>query len=175
MKKITIVIDMLSGFAKKGALSSPLINAIIKPMAAFLETRINVDNIFICDAHSANDIEMQSYPIHCLKGSEEAEVVSELQKYVKQIVHKNSTNGFFEVSKQIWKEYDEFEIIGCCTDICVMQFATTLKTYLNMLGENKNVIIYKDLVATFDSPSHKADEYQKMALSLMENAGIIIK
>ena len=72
-------------------------------------------------------------------------------------------------------KYDSIEIVGCCTDICVLQIALSLKTYFNKLMLDKDIIVLKDLVATFDSNVHDAKVYHSFALSLMRNAGIIVK
>ena len=40
-------------------------------------------------------------------------------------------------------EIDAYIITGCCSDICVLQFALTLKTYLNAQNIDKKVIVPK--------------------------------
>ncbi|WP_255558977.1 isochorismatase family cysteine hydrolase [Mycoplasma sp. Ms02] len=172
-RKAMFVIDMLNGFANQGPLSSENVKKIIP----FIERELSTDeytNYFICDAHSENDIEMQQYPIHCLKDSQESQVVQELEKYVDHYVYKDTTNGFFEVSPAVYESYDEFYLTGCCTDICILQFGLSLKMYLNKIGSNKPVYVFKDGVSTFDSPDHNAAEFHEFALKLMANAGLKI-
>ncbi|WP_049342543.1 isochorismatase family cysteine hydrolase [Metamycoplasma hominis] len=174
--KAIFVVDMVNGFCKEGALYSNNIESIIVPIKNFLETQYKDNDIyFLNDAHSNDDIEMQSYPIHCLKNSKESQVVDELKKYAKNIIEKNSTNSFFALKKEILSKYDSFEIIGCCSDICILQFAITLKTYFNHLKQNKEIIVFKNLIATFNIPNHNSQEYHDFALNLMANAGIKIK
>lgn len=174
--KAIFVVDMVNGFCKKGALYSNNIESIIVPIKNFLETQYKDNDIyFLNDAHSSDDIEMQSYPIHCLKNSKESQVVDELKKYAKNIIEKNSTNSFFALKKEILSKYDSFEIIGCCSDICILQFAITLKTYFNHLKRNKEIVVFKNLIATFNIPNHNSQEYHDFALNLMANAGIKIK
>ena len=84
MKKLICVIDMLNGFTKLGPLSSDLIKNIIPNIENYLNVNKKINNLFICDSHSKNDIEMKQYPLHCLMHTEEAEIVSELLPYVKK-------------------------------------------------------------------------------------------
>ncbi len=175
MKKLIIVVDMLNGFAKFGPLSSQNINAIIPNIESYLAKNKNEDNIFLCDSHVKEDIEMKEYPFHCLKDTDEAKIVDELVKFVKKTVYKNSTNGIYYLNLEEVSKYESIEIVGCCTDICVLQLALSLKTYFNKLIIDKDIIVLKELVSTFDSNVHDAKTYHSFALSLMKNAGIIVK
>ncbi|MDC8915769.1 isochorismatase family protein [Metamycoplasma hyosynoviae] len=173
--KLIFVIDMLNGFCYEGNLASPHITNLVSKIKDYLEANKQHDNIFFCDAHSKDDIEMEQYQYHCLKNTSEAEIVKDLKPYVKTKIEKNTTNSFLVLDSEILSKYDEFIITGCCTDICILQFGLNLKTYLNYIGHNKKVIIKSLLVDTFDTPSHNRDEYNKFALKLLQNAGIIIE
>ena len=73
------IVDMNNGFAKEGALSSPRVEKIIKPIADFskvLSSKINTIVAFT-DTHDKNSVELKSYPSHCLRGDKESEVVEE--------------------------------------------------------------------------------------------------
>ncbi|MGX9364291.1 isochorismatase family cysteine hydrolase [Mycoplasma sp. 1781] len=179
MNKIIFVIDMLNGFCNKGKMASIHINNLIPKIEKYLFKNKNEKMLFVCDSHKENDVEMQSYPLHCLEETWEAEIVDELKPYVTDVIKKNSTNAFFAFVKSglidlIYK-YDVFEILGCCTDICILQFALTLKTYLNFKGLDKEIIIYKELVDTFENENHSRKAYHDFALELMKNSGIKIK
>lgn len=176
LKKIIFVVDMLKGFCTIGPLASKDINNLVPNIAEFLEKNKEEKIVFLCDSHSKDDIEMESYPIHCLNNTDESEIEDLLKPFAKEIINKNTTNSFLAIKdKSIFEDYDDFEIIGCCTDICVLQFALTLKTYLNSIHLNKDVIVFKNLVDTFDSENHNRKEYHDFALKLMANGGIIIK
>ncbi|MBU4692715.1 cysteine hydrolase [Mycoplasma sp. CSL7491-lung] len=176
-KKLTIVVDMLNGFAKFGPLSSPLIKNIIPNIKSVLNKAENI--IFLADAHSEDDLEMKSYPPHCLKGTPEAEIVEELIDFVeednKNVIYKNTTNGFFEIRPDYWDRFNSFEIVGCCTDICILQLALSLKMWLNKINSDKEVVVIENSVATFDSENHNAKEFHQNALNIMKNANIVIK
>lgn len=175
MKRICLVVDMLNGFAKEGALKSEYVLNLIPGIKNYLEANKNDDNIFICDSHSKADLEMQAYPYHCLVNSHESKIVSELEKYVKKIVTKNTTNAIWHIDLNKIANYDEIVITGCCTDICVLQLALSLRTYFNSLNKNSDIIIYKNLVDTYDSPNHNRNEYNEFALKIMAEANIKIK
>ncbi|UUD35737.1 cysteine hydrolase [Mycoplasmopsis caviae] len=175
MKKLICVIDMLEGFCNSGNLASPLIKKIVPNIKNLLEENKEQDNLFICDSHNSYDLEMQQYPLHCLKETKEAQVVSELKSYVKDILTKNSTNAFHNFDKELINKYDEFIIVGCCTDICILQFSLSLKTYLNEKNIDKKVTVLKDAVATFDMPGHNAQQFNNFSLMLMSYAGVEIK
>ena len=94
------------------------------------------------------------------------------------VFKKNSTNlamvpGIIEYL--IDKKPEEMTLVGCCTDICIMQYALTLKALFNQYNLDTNIIIYDNLVDTFNSPDHNRDYYQEASLNLMRNAGIKIK
>ena len=91
---------------------------------------------------------------------------------MKKEILKNSTNAFHAIDKQLLDGYNEFILCGCCSDICVMQFALSLKTYLNQTNHSAKVKVIKEGVATYDAPYHQAKEYHEMALKLMEQSGI---
>ncbi|ADN68988.1 cysteine hydrolase family protein [Mycoplasmopsis fermentans] len=175
MKKIICVIDMLEGFCNEGALASPIVKKIIPNIEKVLKDNKKEDNLFICDSHNTFDLEMKQYPLHCLKDTKEAEIVKELKPYVKSVLEKNSTNAFHLFDKKLIEKYDQFVLTGCCTDICVLQFALSLKTYLNENRIDKKVIVLKDAVATFDAPGHNAQQFHNFTLNLMANAGIEIQ
>ncbi|MBN4089540.1 cysteine hydrolase [Mycoplasma enhydrae] len=177
MKTMIFVVDMVKGFCKKGNLVSEDINKIIPDVKEYLEAnKDNSEIIFINDNHHKDDIEMEVYPLHCLANTEESEVVDELKCFANKIIKKNTTNSFFAFEdKSIFEKFNNFVIIGCCTDICILQFALTLKTYLNFKKLNKDVSVISNLVATFEAKNHNKEEYHNNALNLMKNAGIKIK
>lgn len=175
MKKCIFVIDMVNGFVKEGAMHDQKIMKIVEPIQKVLKENENERMIFIADTHEADAIEFMSFPSHCTIGSVESAIIDELKPWAKEIVSKNSTNAFHALDIQsLVHEYDEFIMVGCCSDICVMQFALSFKTYLNHQNLNKPLLIYKDCVATYDAPSHVADEYHEFALKVMEQSGIQI-
>ena len=170
------IVDMNNGFAKEGALSSPRVEKIIKPIADFskvLSSKINTIVAFT-DTHDKNSVELKSYPSHCLRGDKESEVVEELLDIPNmEIIEKNSTNGFFAMDIEKYKNLDNFIVVGCCTDICVYQFVLTLKTYFNQNNLDKNIIVPISLVETYDIDEvHSGDMLNTIFLNSMIQNGI---
>ena len=71
-------------------------------------------------------------------------------------------------------ETDAYIITGCCSDICVLQFALTLKTYLNAQNIDKKVIVPKNAIETYNAPGHDAKQMNEVSYNLMKAAGIIV-
>ena len=173
MKELLFVVDMVNGFVKEGSMHDIKIMKIVDSIKEECEN--HEYRIFIADTHESDAIEFNSFPSHCVKQTSEAEIIDELKPYVTTLIEKNSTNTFHVLDKEILKDYDSFMITGCCTDICVMQFALSLKTYLNQMNMAKQVVVKENGVATYDAPYHPANEYHSMAINMMAQSGIVIK
>ena len=180
MKKKIIIVDMVNGFVKEGALHDEKIMGIVDNIKKLIDKKRDYDLIVLEDSHENDCAEFASFPVHCLKGSSESKTIDELQ-YVFSLpnfeacIQKNSTNGFFALEKANLVYGDEYIIVGCCTDICVAQLALTLKIYGNDSDNVSRVIVVKDGVATYDNEFHKSNEYNDASFKLMGVAGIEIK
>ncbi|PKL05932.1 MAG: hypothetical protein CVV53_06910, partial [Spirochaetae bacterium HGW-Spirochaetae-9] len=79
--------------------------------------------------------EFSAYPTHCVGDTEESDLVDTLAALEAQgliTIHKNSTNGILAHNPAaIDLNLSNFLVIGCVTDICVYQYAVTLRAYLN--------------------------------------------
>ena len=94
-----------------------------------------------------------------------------------KLIRKNSkcgfvTKEFFDYIKKNEKELEEIVLTGCCTDLCVMNFALPLKNYINEHNLNIKVTIYENCVETYDAPTHNREEYNEMAFKIMQLNGI---
>lgn len=176
MKKL-YVIDMINGFCKEGALHDTSILKIVPNIIRELEQIPMDQRVFVVDCHALDCGEFQAFPPHCIKGTRESEIIDELKPFASTIYQKNSTNACHVMDLQ--KEMDgvdEVIITGCCTDICIMQFALSLKTWINQHDRNIFVCIPHDCVATYDIPDvHDATLFHEFAIKCMCNSGIIIK
>lgn len=169
MPNVTIVVDVLNGFTKEGNLASPLCLAAIPRIQQVLDDRVRAgdDLIFLADTHDPDDLEFQIFPVHCVRGTHESEVVDELQPYLKagaRLIRKRRYSGFFEtdleaVLRQLRPSL--VTVVGVCTDICV------LHTVADLRNRDYRVVVPADAVATFDGPGHAADEVQRWALEHM--------
>ncbi len=178
-RTILVIIDMINGFIREGALKSPRIEG-ITPKIANLSAKCNdlgIQKIAFADCHTNDSPEFESYPVHCLKDSYEAQIVDEIKEVGGyQLIEKNSTNGFLEDTFCTWldqnKHVDTFILTGDCTDICVLQFALTLKTWFNRNNKKVRVIVPADMVETYDLGLHDAQLMNIMALYNMIINGI---
>lgn len=173
------VVDMINGFIKEGALHDEAIMRCVKPIEALLQ-HLTYRSVFIADRHPSQTREFNSYPTHCLIGTSESEVIEELQPYIKELFHKNSTNTFTcpqfqEFLKEI-ELYDTFIITGCCTDICILQFALCFNAWLNEHNMmKKRIIIPIDCVDTYHIDGiHDAITNNEFSLQNMSANGIEI-
>ena len=91
-RKLLIVVDMVNGFAKKGNMADPNIQHITpeceRLVKEFLEKGYQV--IYITDCHKENCSEFFKFPVHCVEGTDEAEMVDALKKYQDRIIEELS-------------------------------------------------------------------------------------
>ncbi len=172
---LVLVVDMINGFCKFGSLCSDRCAEIISDLSNFLSLLPQARKIFVRDCHSESAEEFKSFPPHCAN-SDESAVVDELYAEFRagDDLPKNSTNGFFSLVRSLPEisAYANIAVVGVCTDICVMQLCLTLKAYLNEINATTNVIVFTDLVETYDSNLHNADLSNTFALKFMEQSGI---
>lgn len=179
-KSMVVVVDMVNGFIKEGAMHDKNIMNIVPNIKQLLEAHDSPDNeLFFVDSHNEYCQEFASFPPHCVVGTTEEEIIDELKPYVKkEPLKKNSTNGIFRFMNSSYLEpllhSDSVIITGCCTDICVMQFALSLKTWLNETNLPIKIYVPMSCVETYDAPNHNAKEYNEIAAKLMMQAGICV-
>ena len=181
MKKLLLVIDMVNGFVKEGALADKAINNITPNIINLIKKYVQEENdiISIQEGHNKNSKEFKNFPKHCILGTEEAELIEELKPYESnmKLIRKNSTSGFltkefYDYIKNNENNLKEIALCGCCTDLCVMNFAIPLKNYINENDLDIDVVIYKNAVETYDAPNHNRKEYNEIAFKIMEQNGI---
>ena len=181
-RKLLIVVDMVNGFAKKGNMAEPNIQHITpeceRLVKEFLEKGYQV--IYITDCHKENCNEFLKFPVHCVEGTDEAEMVDALKKYQDRVIviKKNSTSamfapGFMDIINQM-TDLEEVVIIGCCTDICVQNLAIPLANYFDEMDRPVRITIPMNAVETYNAPYHQKDEYNEMAFKFMKQTGINI-
>ena len=174
------VVDMINGFLKEGALHDEAIMDCTVPIQTLLQ-KLDCRRIFIADAHPPKTREFISYPAHCVIGTSESEVIAELEPYVETLFHKNSTNAFTcgDMSVFLNEEihrYQDIIITGCCTDICILQFALCLNAWLNEHNkESMRVIIPINCVDTYHiDGEHDAYQENAFAFHHMRANGIAV-
>lgn len=177
-EKLLIVVDMVNGFVREGAMADPYIEHIIPEIKRLVENNKSNKTIFIKDCHEEMAVEFLAYPKHCLKGTSESELVDELKEFEtkENTYEKNSTSAMFaenfleDISKM--ENLKEVTVVGCCTDICVLNLALPLKNYFNQNDKNIEIYVPQNAVETYDAPNHNRKEYNEMAFKLLTQAGI---
>jgi len=174
-----VIVDMVNGFARGGALYSPRVEALIPGIAALAEAcgTAGIRSIAFGDAHPADSQEFGAYPPHCLADTEESRLVAELAAVRGlTLLPKNSTNGYLEPAFQQWlaehPALDTFIVVGDCTDICIQQFSVALKCGFNRVNRPSRVLVPTSLVDTYDYGLHAGDLMHLMALKMMQDSGV---
>lgn len=176
---VLVMIDMVNGFARKGALKSPRIEDLIPEITELAKScnDLGIKTLAFADCHTEESPEFEAYPLHCLAGTFEGEIVDEIKEvggYT--LIPKNSTNGFLEEEFQKWlnenQHIDTFIIVGDCTDICIQQFAITLRTWFSLHNQKVRIIVPINAVETYDLGVHSGDLMNVMALYNMMGSGI---
>lgn len=178
-KTAMIVVDVVNGFIREGAMASPLVEDIIPEVAKLMDkcNKAEIPVVAFADCHKEDCSEFASFPPHCIENTSESELVDELKKVGGYfLMKKNSTNGFHEkIFKQCLIQNpttNTFIVVGDCTDICVMQFCLTLKTWYTQQNRNIDIYIPVNAVETYDAPCHDADFMNIAAYKLMKDSGI---
>ena len=156
MANVVLVIDMVRGFVEPGHNLycegyRPLIPRIQELLER--ETAAGSSVLFVSDHHLPDDLEFQIFPVHCVIGTEEPEVIPELAGYLTgdNLVPKNRYSGFFNTDleqKLADLQPDKVIVCGVCTDICV------LHTTSDARNRDYAVEVPADCVATFDPDAH---------------------
>ena len=156
MANVVLVIDMVRGFLEPGHnLSCAGYRQLIPNIQSLLarETAEGASVLFVSDHHDPDDLEFQIFPVHCVKGTEEPEVIPELAGYLtgQNLVPKNRYSGFFntDLERRLADlRPDKVIICGVCTDICV------LHTTSDARNRDYPVEVPANCVATFDPDAH---------------------
>ncbi len=173
-----VIVDVVNGFVRQGAMASPLVEDIIPPVVSLMEkcSARGIPVTAFADCHAADCAEFASFPPHCIENTPESEIVDEIKnKGGYLLIKKNSTNGFHEESfkKHLLESgKDTFIVTGDCTDICVLQFCLSLKTFFTQQNKQCSIVIPIDCAETYDAPAHDADFMNIAAYKIMKDSGI---
>lgn len=133
MRKVLVVIDMQNDFID-GALGTGEAQAMLPRLVAKLERETDAVLVFTQDTHGVDYLETQegkNLPVpHCIKPEKGWEIAPVLKPFVEKAaaVVEKPTFGSLELPKVIaGLEPDAIELVGLCTDICVIAHAMILK------------------------------------------------
>lgn len=137
MRKILVVIDMQNDFTY-GALRNDDCIDVIGKVAEKIRS-YDGEVIFTRDTHDGGYLETQEgrklHVPHCIKGSEGWDLVDGIADLARKLgakIYDKKTFGSMELAQDIAKmneseKIDEVELVGICTDICVISNAMLIK------------------------------------------------
>ena len=181
-EKCLIVVDMVNGFVREGVLHDDRI-AFVIPNQVELINQFQDEGelvVFIKDTHDENAVEFKRFgnTKHCVRGTKEAQLVDELIPFEGMdntvSIEKNSTS-FMESPKfrdlvSSLVNVKQYEIVGCCTDICDFNGAMGLANYCDEWNRDVEVLVHQDAIATYSEDIRR--EYVDAAYLLMKQQGI---
>ena len=138
MRKILVVVDMQNDFID-GALGTAEAVAIVENVKARIREYNPADVFVTMDTHAPNYLEMQegrNLPVeHCIKGTKGWQIRSDIASLLPDWhIYEKPTFGSVALAKDIAEiaaaEEIEIEVLGLCTDICVVSNALMLKAYM---------------------------------------------
>ena len=179
IEELIIVVDMVNGFVKEGALAAPSIMRVVPRQIDILKEAVNNQKmgiIFIRDCHDKDAVEFKTFGPHCIEGTPETEVIDELSEFVTCFYKKNSTNfvfadGFINDINKL-KKLKKVLLMGCLSEVCVKNGGIALRNLFDQLNKDIDVCVYSDAIDTYDAPNHKSEEVTERALQDMESNGI---
>ena len=193
-KKCLIVVDMVNGFVREGALADKHIEGTIANQVTLIKQYKEEGNlvIFIKDTHTMDSVEHDRFggAVHCIEGTEEAELVDELKPFENTentiSLEKNSTSYIWAENKSEGYNFvdvlnglenvEEIEVVGCCTDICVTNGVLPMMNYFDQKNRRVGVTLYQDAIDTFEIPGiHNRKEYEDAAYLLLQQQGAKVK
>ena len=138
MRKILVVVDMQNDFID-GALGTAEAVAIVENVKARIREYDPADVFVTMDTHAPNYLETQegrNLPVeHCIKGTKGWQIRSDIAALLPDWhIYEKPTFGSVALAEDIAeiasKEDIEIEVLGLCTDICVVSNALMLKAYM---------------------------------------------
>ena len=160
--------DMIVGFCHEGNLASPRVGALVEPVADVFRRAhgLGVRHfVLLQDTHHPQTPEFEAWPVHCVRGTREAETVPELRALpfadLFSVIEKNSLHPGVETAFDAWLDaHPELRtaiVVGDCTDLCVYQLAMHLRMRHNAGNvAGVRVIVPANAVDTYHLPPEAA-------------------
>ncbi len=205
-----VFIDLVKGFCDPGGgnMAPPFQDKEIEEMVTYADSfakelvNHNRPGFVFLDTHYQDKPE-PPYPLHCIIGSGEEEIVDTLKWMEKEplftlfrkdcingvigAITENNNNIFFDWVKK--EKIVSLVQVGICTDICDMQFVQSVLSARNhgILGDLEEVVVAVEGCATYHLPketalqtglpptaAHDREIAQHMALYFLQASGAIL-
>lgn len=171
MEKLLVVIDVQKDFIDGALRNEEAIKKMPNIIQRVIEAKDEKIPIWATrDTHHENYLETnegKNLPVpHCLMGTEGWEIDERIKPFIDETFDK-PTFGSVNLAKEIcnYSDLKEVEVVGFCTDICVISNILMMKAYRPEL----NITVYEDSCAGVTPESHAA------ALIAMKSCQIIVK
>jgi nicotinamidase-related amidase len=186
--------DMMVGFCARGNLASERVGALATPVAALFHRayRHGIRHfVLLQDTHHPQTPEFDTFPSHCMQGTEEAATIPQLRELpfsdLFTIIEKNSLHPALGTEFDRWldehQEVDTALVVENCTDLCVYQLAMHLRLRANALNRTGfQVFVSARAVDTYHLPektggklgtlAHPADFFHQVFLYHLALNGI---
>ncbi|HKG24521.1 MAG TPA: isochorismatase family protein [Thermomicrobiales bacterium] len=154
--------DMTVGFCERGNLASARVGALKEPVVDLIERAhaLGMHHFVLAqDTHHPQTPEFEAWPVHCVRGTDEAETIPELKSLpfanLLTVIEKNSLHPALETEFDPWLDAHPglriAIVVGNCTDLCVYQLAMHLRVRHNARNvPGMLVIVPADAVDTYD-------------------------
>ena len=156
-RRALLVVDMLRGFLEPdgalycGEASRKIIPYVARRIRTFDRRGDLV--VFVCDRHDTDDPEFRLYPSHCVAGTWEAEIAPDLPvPDGAKVLAKRTLDPFYGTDLEAVLRRDgpdEVEVLGVCTNICV------LIAVIGLAVRQVPTVVRRKGVATFDAGAHE--------------------
>lgn len=161
-----LTVDMIKGFCCEGPLASPRIQA-VTPAVARILTRAHElgvrDFLFPQDSHPPDSPEFRSFPVHCVAGTSQAEMVPELASlpfsehfvvHPKRSIDSHHGTGLHD--HLLERRPTRLIAMGDCSDLCLYQLALGLRLWANVEHQGWEVLVPASAVQTYDMSVEQA-------------------
>ncbi len=154
--------DMTIGFCDRGNLASARVGALTGPVVDLFQRAhaLGLRHFVLTqDTHHPETPEFEAWPVHCVRGTDEAETIPELKALpfanLFTVIEKNSLHPGLETEFDAWLDAHPALrtaiVVGNCTDLCVYQLAMHLRVRHNARNvPGVSVIVPADAVDTYD-------------------------
>lgn len=156
MSKLLVVVDMQVDFVNGSLGTKEAVSIVPNVVNKIEEYKASGDEVvFTLDTHDEtylDTLEGKKLPVvHCVKGTPGWELASELKKFEGTRFEKPGFGSVGLLHYLAGKNYESVELIGLCTDICVISNALLIKAALI----NTPIIVDQNCCAGVTPKSHR--------------------
>jgi nicotinamidase-related amidase len=159
-----VSVDLIVGFCHAGPLASQRVAGVLPAVRDLFQRCWDAgirQFVLTQDTHLENAEEFNSYPPHCVAGTQESQTVPELTSLPFsnefRVIEKNSISSLTAPAFSQWEQSlaqppKAWIVVGDCTDLCIYQAAMALKLRSVSEGRGERVILPENCVQTYDLP-----------------------